>query len=353
MQEIDQVMHAAAKWSQRTVLATIVRTEGSSYRKPGAVMLVGEDGTTVGAVSGGCIEKEIVRRSQAVFASGQPELVEYDGRYTLGCNGTLFILIEPFAPKQATDFFQNYHRVFAQRQSWSWVSQCDECYQGSCVIFPGDDVYALRDDDSSRELEERAISLVANDEGEYAGKRHILVQQIPPSLQLIVIGSEIDALKLATIADEVGYVVTLVLHPLNNEVSVSAPNISVITASPEQLGDTIRVDLHTALVLTTHSYARDLGYLRSACNLSPVFYLGIVGPRQRADDLLSELLERGCELPNWFDRAFRAPVGLDLGGQFPAEIAISILSELQQVQSGHTGGILSEKNAGIHTIVGN
>lgn len=349
MQEIDQVMHAATTWRQRCVVATVVRTAGSSYRKPGAVMLVGEDGTTIGAVSGGCIEKEIVRRSQQVFSSNKPELIEYDGRYTLGCNGTLYILIEPFLPAKAKQLFQRYRQAFDQRESWTWVSQYDENYSGSIIVFNNDEIFALRDEDKNQPSEIPIIPEASIKFDQHPISETRLVHRVQPSVRLCVIGSEIDAVKLATIASEVGYIVTLILHPLNNEVEISAPGVSVMTAAPEQLSEVINADPHTALVLTTHSYSRDLGYLRSVCQLETLRYLGIVGPKERADELLSELLEQGLELPDWFDQVFRAPVGLDLGGQFPAEIAISILGELQLVLSGHAGGILSEKKAGIHS----
>ena len=85
----------------KTVIASVVHLEGSSYRRPGVRMSIQENGKMIGAVSGGCVEKEILRQSQRVFEANIPTLMEYDGRYRLGCEGVLSILIEPFNPTDA------------------------------------------------------------------------------------------------------------------------------------------------------------------------------------------------------------------------------------------------------------
>ncbi len=82
----------------KAVLASVVALEGSSYRRPGVRMLLLEDGHMTGAVSGGCVEKEIFRQSESVFRTGIPKMMTYDGRYRLGCEGILYILLEPFRP---------------------------------------------------------------------------------------------------------------------------------------------------------------------------------------------------------------------------------------------------------------
>ena len=80
----------------KTVLASVVSLDGSSYRRPGVRMSIQENGRMIGAVSGGCVEKEILRQAQQVFKTNSSTLMEYDGRYRLGCEGILYILIEPF-----------------------------------------------------------------------------------------------------------------------------------------------------------------------------------------------------------------------------------------------------------------
>lgn len=97
LKKIFQVFTSSSAASDTFVLATVVALEGSSYRRPGVRMLISKNGRTLGAVSGGCVEKEIIRQSVSVFEDGIPKMMTYDGRYRLGCEGILYILIEPFA----------------------------------------------------------------------------------------------------------------------------------------------------------------------------------------------------------------------------------------------------------------
>ena len=91
----------ASKAGVRCVLATVVALDGSSYRRPGVRMLLLANGKMVGAVSGGCVEKDILRQAQEVFSTGTPKMMLYDGRYRLGCEGLLYILIEPVENSKA------------------------------------------------------------------------------------------------------------------------------------------------------------------------------------------------------------------------------------------------------------
>ncbi|MGY8911333.1 MAG: XdhC family protein [Flavobacteriales bacterium] len=100
MYEFKEIINQAVINQQKglkNVLASVVYLEGSSYRKPGVRMLISEDLNSVGAVSGGCVEKEIIHRANTVFKDNQPKIITYDGRYRLGCEGILYILIEPFS----------------------------------------------------------------------------------------------------------------------------------------------------------------------------------------------------------------------------------------------------------------
>ena len=106
LKKIIQGYKAATSEKLKTVLATVVALEGSSYRRPGVRMLIREDGKSVGAVSGGCVEKEVFAQAQSVLANDLPKMMTYDGRYRLGCEGKLYILIEPFLPEPT--FFQSF-----------------------------------------------------------------------------------------------------------------------------------------------------------------------------------------------------------------------------------------------------
>jgi xanthine dehydrogenase accessory factor len=338
MKEIDQVMHQLAVWKQPCVLATIVRVEGSSYRKPGATMLIGEDGIAVGAVSGGCIEKEVIRRAQPVFKNGEPIVISYDGRYTLGCNGTLYILIEPFQPADKARLFTHYCDAFRARESWQIATRYEGDALGSNLIFNDTDVFSLHP----------RIPPVTDDKSTELSSQGVLIQKIDPSRQLIVIGAELDAIKLCSMASELGYVARMILHPNNPDVVTEANKYYAEVVAPGDFNQTLRLDDQTAVVLMTHSYSRDLLYLAALAKGDAVRFLGLVGPKQRASELMNDLLEQGTEPPEWFDDRIHAPAGLDIGGEVPAEIAVSILAEIQTIFSGHSGGTLSKKSSGIH-----
>ena len=98
----------------KTVLASVVSLDGSSYRRPGVRMSIQENGRMIGAVSGGCVEKEILRQAQQVFKTNSSTLMEYDGRYRLGCEGILHILIEPFYP--TNKFFDAFEKQCSSRK---------------------------------------------------------------------------------------------------------------------------------------------------------------------------------------------------------------------------------------------
>lgn len=125
----------------KNVLATVVYLEGSSYRKPGVRMLITENGTMTGAVSGGCVEKEVQRRAQSIFKNNKPKVVTYDGRYRLGCEGILYILLEPL--HISDEFLITFLKEINHRNSFvikSFYEQKDETYGnfGSIIEFIDD-----------------------------------------------------------------------------------------------------------------------------------------------------------------------------------------------------------------------
>ncbi|WP_297764166.1 XdhC family protein [uncultured Muriicola sp.] len=147
LKKIFQVYESTAKAPLKAVLATVVALEGSSYRKPGVRMLILENGSMVGAVSGGCVEKEIVRQAESVFKSGEAKVMTYDGRYRLGCEGILYILLESFEPKPAAikRFKENVknRNAFKIESSYEKKDMVHRNF-GSCLIF-GEDRFSIHE----------------------------------------------------------------------------------------------------------------------------------------------------------------------------------------------------------------
>lgn len=338
--EVNKVLQAACNRPRSYVLATMVSTKGSSYRKQGACMLVDEDGSAMGAVSGGCIEKEVIRRSREVFSTGKPTLVEYDGRYRLGCNGTVYILIEPFDLKKNEDFWDHYFEAFEQRKPWKMISRFEGKVLGSAFQFDNGKYFPINDQNLAF-----SFSVLGEDQ------EGVFVGEIQPSSQLYIIGNEWDAFKLAKIAVEAEFQVTLIGHPQHPLPAVLQDGYAVKNVSPADLLAELQMHDQTAIVLMTHSYSRDLSYLLHLLRLDHVAYLGLLGPKKRRESLLSESLEHLERFPGWLGESLRGPTGLDIGAELPGEIAVSILAEILSVLSGHPGAPLVDKKTNIHDKV--
>ena len=149
LHELKKIFSTASQASDQNlkmVIASVVALDGSSYRRPGVRMLILEDGTMVGAVSGGCVEKEIARQSQTVFDSGQPKLMIYDGRYRLGCDGILYILIEIFRPSE--QLLTSFESSIVERKTFSIRTyfskeESQRNQGGSAFVFNGQSPYSF------------------------------------------------------------------------------------------------------------------------------------------------------------------------------------------------------------------
>lgn len=291
MKEIRDILAEFARLrGEPLALATLVRARGSSYRRPGARMLIAADGHTVGTVSGGCLEEEVARRAQDVVASGKPLLLSFDTRLRYGCHGSIDILVE-CAPAELFE-----HLTAAQRER-----------RGCRVatVFEGNDWLGTR----------LAILPNENDTGAF-------VQTISPPLQLLVIGEGPDSAALRAFATILGW------NVVEAQKAASLPN---------------DLDEWTAAIVKTHNYGRDYAALEKLFPLG-LRYLALLGPRRRRDQLLFALTEAGVPLRS---KLF-APAGLDLGAEEPGEIALAIVAEIAATFGEAVGTSLRDRKASIH-----
>lgn len=294
---MKEIVDIIRKWErdrrQPVALATLVRAQGSSYRRPGARMLICSDGSTAGSLSGGCLEEEVVRRAFDVLRTGVPSLMKFDTRRRFGCNGTIDIFVESVSE----GFLAEVASQMEERRKFQMAT-----------VFAGGD-----GDEGSRIL--------------HAGERAPLgafIQAMPPPIQLILFGDGPDSSPLRSFAEILGWRV-LDLEPVN-DVHLS-----------------INTDERTAAVVKSHNYGRDFVALRSLLQLG-LCYVGLLGPRQRRDQLLNALLDAGVAI----DSELFAPAGFDLGAETPEEIALAIVSEIQSVFAEASGGSLRNRRAPIH-----
>ncbi|GGW44269.1 XdhC family protein [Arenibacter certesii] len=327
---IKEYQQATLKGKQ-CVLATVVALDGSSYRRPGVRMLILEDGRMVGAVSGGCVEKEVLRQAQSVFKDNTAKVISYDGRYRLGCEGVLYILLEPFRPD--TKFLEAFNEALKLRCKFKVVSIFEKKealnkHFGSVVDFGNTVLPFYSDFEKTEDLE-------------------LFEQEMETCFKLFIIGAEHDAVQLNTLASQIGWEVTIIADPAEEK------NILDFEGAHDFMGilpdefPFSTIDNRTAIVLMNHSYSKDLRYLMVLKDVQPL-YLGLLGPHSRREKLFNELLELSPLVSYNFLERIHGPAGLNLGAETPQEIAVAIIAEIMSVLRKQQPIPLKDKKKGIH-----
>jgi xanthine/CO dehydrogenase XdhC/CoxF family maturation factor len=318
----------------KNVLATVVHLEGSSYRKPGVRMLISEDLKSVGAVSGGCVEKEIIHRSKSVFFDGKAKMITYDGRYKLGCEGILYILIEPFFITKS--FLLEFLNASSNRESLkidSFFERRDEAFGnfGSVITFKNKQQISFSDSFDSNKTESLAV----------------FRQVLHPAFKLIIIGGEHDAVKLCKIAANLGWEIEVVTSVKDAKNISHFPGVNSVVAESLETIQFKEINTNTAIVLMNHSYVQDLKYLVKLTKYQPK-YIGILGAPKRRERLFNDLFEFAPEVTDEFLESIYTPAGLHIGAQTPEEIAISIIAEILSVIRKKTPFSLRNLTGKIH-----
>lgn len=303
MKALQQIIKRVAENpSQPWALATLVQTEGSTYRKPGARLLVERNGKTLGVLSGGCLEEEIARHGQNVIDDVSPVLLSFDTKLLYGCDGQLKILVEPLPPAGPNgNLITAIGRALKSRE----VCRVRTCFAGGAL---GSTLLTVD-------------ALVAERSG-------VFVQIVPLPVRLLLFGTGPEIEPITQLAENLGWIVERFGHPT-------------------ELADDFRPDAQTAALVMTHNFGRDLLALDRVLPL-PLRYVGLLGPKKRHAELLARLSEyRPLDFAsgNLF-----APAGLDIGSEAPEEIALAIVSEVAAVLSNRVGGFLREHSSDSHTI---
>ncbi|WP_298882029.1 XdhC/CoxI family protein [uncultured Polaribacter sp.] len=334
--ELKEIIYQAyinQKKGLKNVLASVVHLEGSSYRKPGVRMLISENLSSVGAVSGGCVEKEIIQRSKSVFKDNKPKVITYDGRYRLGCEGVLYILLEPFSiSDELLNAFSNATKNRETIKIESNFKTEDEVFGnfGSYITFKNKTNYSF-----------------SNTFNSTSKKGNIFTQILQPSFRLIIIGGEHDAVKLCKIAANLGWEINVITSAKDSKQISDFPGAnSVIGDSPETIQFS-NIEENTAIVIMNHSYVQDLKYVVKLSQYNPK-YIGILGAPNRRERLFNELFEFVPDISDEFLENIYTPAGLHIGAQTPEEIAISIIAEILSISRKKEPFSLRKLNGKIH-----
>ena len=363
-------------------VATVVRIGGSTYRRPGARMLVDESGGRWGTISGGCLEGEVAQQALQVIADGESRVIPFElGEddivlgFGTGCNGTVHVLIEPVLPSEslpANDVLALIDRCFAARSAAWLVTVISAAHDGTLVgqhfLFPDNgaaEVGATREDLKSRVAD--AISgLSAKVDGETAssaepeavavqqswqnvtvphdgGDVEFLCERVVPPMRLIIFGDGHDVSAMISVAVTMGWEIVVVGRKSSDELRARFPDAHdhVFLMHAED-AVTISMDSRSAVVIMNHNYVRDrtvLGVILRDQSTPP--YVGLLGPAERTARMLAEL---SAEVT---DQVY-GPIGLDLGTETPEEIALATIAEIQSVVHKRNAQHLRDREGAIH-----
>ncbi|MFZ9746983.1 MAG: XdhC family protein [Opitutaceae bacterium] len=310
------------------VLATLVRVEGSSYRRPGARLLLTADGRRIGAISGGCLEADLVERAQGVRAHGVAEAVTYDTTAEndlvwgvgLGCHGVVRILLERIAAPPA------------------WAAELRAAAGARRPVR-----LRVRHDgpDPLRWGTRLAPAAEAAGSGEWE-------QAVTPPPALFILGAGEDARPVAALARILGWQVTVAdPRPAFATRERFPAADTVFTAPATELVARLDPGPDALVVVMTHHYVHDLPLLGALLG-RPLAYVGLLGPRRRTTRILADLAATAPEAAAELGRRLHAPVGLDLGADGAEQVALAILAEMQAVLGGRDGRPLRERAGPIH-----
>ncbi len=371
MKEIREIVKAYEQCvlaGRRMALASLVTLEGSSYRRPGARMLVDDEGQMTGAISGGCLEGDALRKALLVISQQDPKLVTYDTTdeddmslgVQLGCAGVIQVLFEPIDPTVESNPVRLLQQAASGRQPAVLVTLIDRSntlspQRGTCFMMQQDGSMMSNLDGSLAlsiaENAREALHMSASLHREYVHEGQTFqafIEFVPPPVSLIVIGGGNDAIPVVNIASELGWDVTVVdgraTHARSARFEAAC---QVMVSKPESVLERISIDPHTVFVLMTHNYQYDLAMLRAMLPLD-LTYLGLLGPRKKLNRMLSELRDQGMEIDDEMLDKVYGPVGLDIGAETPEEIALSVIAEIKAILSNRQGSSLRDKTGPIH-----
>ncbi|HXU40156.1 MAG TPA: XdhC/CoxI family protein [Blastocatellia bacterium] len=368
LRSIVEHFDSLAKAGDTAVLATVIDVRGSSYRLPGARMLIDPEGNTHGTVSGGCLEADLMVRAKRVRETAIAEVFIYDTSINddsvfglnMGCRGVVRILLEPAEPP----LFEFLHRRLNSRLCGVIATVVSVELEAGKNLQVG--ARLMMDERGSsgplnaKDLDGELQAVLAEDcfaalENKHSGLKayefgEVFIEYIPPPVPLVVFGAGHDAVPLIRLAKEMGWRVTLVDHrPVAAQREAFLIADEIIIGRPQEVANRLTIDSETVAVLMTHNYSLDLE-LSEFLLRSPARYIGMLGPRSRADRLLHDLSRIGIDLNKQEVERVYAPVGIDIGAETPEEIALSIIAEIRAVLGGRQGRMLRERTGPIHGL---
>jgi xanthine dehydrogenase accessory factor len=374
MNELESVVRTyeqASRAGRAAVLASVVRVRGSTYRRIGAHLLITEDGDVTGAISGGCLERDVHRQAMWVMQSGRVKHVVYDStgddddddledRSPLGCNGVVEVLLERLLPGDPTMAF--IAGCLGGPQSGVvasvFTTSVDAPISAPSRLLwrPGTEARALGVKDAQLRwfLLEGARSVLASGVSgartfeSDAGRVSVCFEIFGPLPRVAIFGGGNDAVPVAAMAQAIGAKVIVVDPRPGHATRLRFPNANrLMAAEPQTAVDLLGLDANSFALVMNHHYRQDLAAL-GALLPTPIRYLGVLGPKVRTARLLADLAARGVVPTEAQLARMYSPVGLDIGAETPDEVALAIVAEIKAVLAGRCGGSLRQRQGSLH-----
>lgn len=350
---------------RKAALATVVRVRGSSYRSPGARMLITDDGRWVGSISGGCLEGDALRKARQVMADNKPMTVTYDTREEsnqnlgigLGCNGVIDVLIEPLDANQSKNPVQLFESFEESIQPLAMATIFSGPYgtgekelisfdQKKISTFTNPRLVEIVTTDLSlvfdtKKSEARSYKI---DQAEF----DVFIELIQPSVSLIIFGGGFDARPVSELAKSLGWNVSVTDECVAHIAPIFFPAADKLSLCQREFIDRdFIITPYTACVLMSHNYEYDRDVLKKLIKTETP-YIGILGPRKRFDKMQLEFSNQSIQLSPEDYLRIHSPIGLDIGAEAPDEIAVSIIAEIQSKFANRSGGFLKYHPGPIH-----
>ncbi|MBN3957365.1 XdhC family protein [Nostoc sp. NMS8] len=369
LQAILEGFESSKKSGETTFLATVVKTQGSTYRRPGAKMLMTNTGRMIGTISAGCLENDVFEHTQQRMLDGDTIVVTYDNTasedilwgFGLGCNGTVQVLIERLEKESTPKVIAFTQECFHKKHLgviatvFAFEGKVDVKLGSRLLLYPNGKISTdIKDANLIQSLLADTQAALTNQKSSVKnyqlplGSPEVFIEVIQPPTPLVIFGAGYDAVPVAQFAQALGWDVTVVDCRANEATRARfSLTCDVILSRREIIHKQVFIDVNTVAVVMTHNYLDDLEILKMLL-LSPARYIGVLGPKARTERLLEDLRSQGIVYTPEQLKRLHGPIGIDIGADTPESIAIAIIAEIQAVLTNRSGNFLKNRNQPIH-----
>jgi xanthine dehydrogenase accessory factor len=367
VQRIAAEFRAMNGSGELSVLATVVKTTGSTYRRAGARALIHSDGTTTGLISGGCLERDLFEKSRAVLSDGVPRVVTYDVQSTaddiwglgLGCPGSVHILLELVPLTTIPEDIEFISEIMTRTQRAvmaTLFSVRRSQLTAKRVMLSADGEVRHNVPDESIATAVLADCRIALQKEKSFSKQYetatetieAFIEFLRPPLSLILFGAGADAVPTVRFAKELGWHVSVVDSRAAFLSKEHFPEADALLLSDQGcIPRVLSISQSDFVLVMTHNYEQDFRLIKSLLK-TPTQYIGLLGPKTKSEMMLQVMREEGVDIDEKRLQVLHNPAGLDLGTETPEEIALSIVAEIKAASAGRNGEPLRIRTMPIH-----